>query len=285
MPETRSWDGAAYDRLSTPMEELGREVMERLELRGDETVLDAGCGSGRLTEVLRERLPDGRVIGVDVSASMIEAARKRLGPDADLRVGDLIGLDLGGETVDAVFSTATFHWIADHDALFASLRGVLRPGGRLVAQCGGAGNNASLHPPAREGGGGPPLPPPLRGLRGPRELPAPGGNPRPPRPPPLPPPSRSHFDGGRGPWNFATPEATERRLRAAGFAEARCWLAERPVQPDDPREYLRTINLGAHLERLPADLQYPFVDAVLARLGERPVLDYVRLNIDAVASA
>jgi trans-aconitate 2-methyltransferase len=253
MPETRSWDGAAYDRLSTPMEAMGREVMERLELRGDETVLDAGCGSGRLTEVLRERLPDGRVIGVDVSASMIEAARKRLGPDADLRVGDLVGLDLGGETVDAVFSTATFHWIADHDALFASLRGVLRPGGRLVAQCGGAGNIASVHAAARQAADDPPF--------------------------------RSSFEGWSGPWNFATPEDTERRLHAAGFAEARCWLAERPVQPDDPREYLRTINLGAHLERLPAELQYPFVDAVLARLGERPVLDYVRLNIDAVAAS
>src|SRR3954452_18153995 len=126
MPETRSWDGAAYDRLSTPMEEMGREVMERLELRGDETVLDAGCGAGRLPEALRERVPDGRVIGVDVSASMIEAARGRLGPDAELRVAELGGLDLGGETVDVASSTATFHWIADQEALCASLRGVLR---------------------------------------------------------------------------------------------------------------------------------------------------------------
>src|SRR3954469_8251174 len=183
MPETRSWDGAAYDRLSTPMEELGREVMERLELRGDETVLDAGCGSGRLTEALRERVPDGRVIGVDVSASMIEAARGRLGPDADLRVADLVGLALGGETVDVVFSTATFHWIADHDALFLSLRGALRPGGRLVAQCGGAGNIRAVNAGAREVGDEPPF--------------------------------RPSFEGWHGPWNFATPEDTERRLAAA----------------------------------------------------------------------
>src|SRR3954462_7714129 len=85
MPETRSWDGAAYDRLSTPMERLGREVLARLELRGDESVLDAGCGSGRLTELLIERVPDGRVIGVDASASMIDAARERLRGAADLR--------------------------------------------------------------------------------------------------------------------------------------------------------------------------------------------------------
>src|SRR6185369_3066546 len=97
MPETRSWDGAAYDRLSTPMERLGREVLDRLELRGDEVVVDAGCGSGRLTALLIERVPDGRVIGIDASASMIEAARGRLGDGADLRVADLVGLDLGGE--------------------------------------------------------------------------------------------------------------------------------------------------------------------------------------------
>src|SRR3954469_4372874 len=249
----RTWDGAAYDRLSTPMERRGREVLDRLELRGDETILDAGCGSGRLTELLIDRVPDGRVIGVDASASMIDAARERLGAGADLRVADLVGLDLGGETVDVVFSTATFHWIADHDALFASLRAALRPGGPLVPQCGGAGNIPSVHAAARQAADEPPF--------------------------------RPHFEGWRGPWNFATPEDTERRLHAAGFGEARCWLAERPVQPDDAREYLRTINLGAHLERLPEELRYPFVDAVLARLGERPVLDYVRLNIDAVASA
>ncbi len=252
MPEPRSWDGAAYDRLSTPMERLGREVMDRLELRGDETVVDAGCGSGRLTELLRERVPDGRVIGVDQSASMIDAARERLGPDVDLRVADLVELDLGGDTADVVFSTATFHWIADHEALFASLRGALRGGGRLVAQCGGVGNIAAVHAAANQAADEPRF--------------------------------RPHFEGWRGPWNFATPQETEHRLAGAGFAEAKCWLAERPVQPDDPREYLRTINLGAHLERLSVDLHDPYLDAVLAILGERPVIDYVRLNIDATAA-
>jgi trans-aconitate 2-methyltransferase len=252
MPEPRSWDGAAYDRLSTPMERLGREVVDRLELRGDETVVDAGCGSGRLTEVLLERVPDGRVIGVDRSASMIDAARERLGPDVDLRVADLVGLDLGEDTADVVFSTATFHWVADHDALFASLRRALRGGGRLVAQCGGVGNIAAVHAAANQAADEPRF--------------------------------RPHFEGWHGPWNFATPQETERRLAGAGFTDAKCWLAERPVQPDDPREYLRTINLGAHLERLPADLHDPYLDAVLAILGERPVIDYVRLNIDATAA-
>src|SRR3954467_14530108 len=253
MPEAREWDGAAYDRLSTPMERLGREVLDRLELRGDEAVLDAGCGSGRLTELLIERVPRGRVIGVDASASMIDAARERLGRDADLRVADLVGLDLGGERVDLVFSTATFHWIGDHDRLFGSLRGALRDGGRLVAQCGGAGNVARIHRAAARAG--------------------------------APAPFAEHLADWRGPWNFAGPEDTERRLRAAGFTDARCWLTPRPVTPDDPRDYLRTIVLGAHLDRLPGELHDAFLEAVLERLGERPTLDYVRLNIDATAAA
>ena len=135
MPPIREWDGASYDRVSGPMEALGRDVLERLELVGDETVLDAGCGSGRITEALIERLPRGRAIAVDQSPSMVEAAKQRLGPDADVRVVDLLELDLD-EPVDAVLSTATFHWIADHDLLFKRLRSALRPAGRLVAQCG-----------------------------------------------------------------------------------------------------------------------------------------------------
>src|SRR6185503_3298971 len=138
------WDGASYDRISAPLERNGLTVLDRLILKGDETVLDAGCGSGRVTEALVERLPRGRVIAVDASAGMIEAASSRLGGDAELIVADLTELDLGDRTVDAVFSTAVFHWIDDHPALFGRLRAALRPGGRLVAQCGGEGNSSEL---------------------------------------------------------------------------------------------------------------------------------------------
>jgi trans-aconitate 2-methyltransferase len=251
MPEVRSWHGATYDRLSTPMEAMGREVLERLTLEGDETVIDAGCGSGRVTEALIERVPKGRVIGVDASASMIDAARERLGDRAELHVADLTELDLGVDA-DAILSTATFHWIADHDALFARLRAHLRRGGRLVAQCGGHGNIANVHAAAE----------------------ATIATPR----------FADHFEGWQRPWTFATPEETERRLREAGFAEARTWLKERPVTPDDPHAYLTEINLGAHLPRLPENLRSPFVDEVIDRLGGPPItIDYVRLNMDATA--
>jgi len=251
VPGVRSWRGDAYDRLSGPMEAMGRNVLARLELRGDETVIDAGCGSGRVTEALLARLARGRVIGIDLSASMIDAARERLGDRAELHVADLTAMDLGVRA-DAILSTATFHWIADHDALFARLRAHLRAGGPLTAQCGGVGNIGNVHAAARE----------LMAVD----------------------PYAEHFAGWRGPWNFATAQDTEARLRDAGFAQARAWLVELPVTPEDPRGYLTEINLGAHIGRLPDELHERFVDGVIERLGAPPVtIDYVRLNIDAVA--
>ena len=117
--QARDWDGASYDRISAPQEALGRAVLARMDLRGDETVLDAGCGSGRVTEALLERLPRGRVIAVDASPSMVEQARRRLGDRAvEIRQMDLLELELA-QPVDAILSTATFHWVLDHAALFA----------------------------------------------------------------------------------------------------------------------------------------------------------------------
>lgn len=137
-------DARAYHQVAAPQEEWGREVLARLELAGTETVLDAGCGSGRVTALLCERLPDGRVIGVDGSQQMIDHARENLaeyGDRVELIVSDLLALQLD-EQVDAVFSNATFHWILDHELLFTRLLGALRPGGVMEAQCGGIGNVA-----------------------------------------------------------------------------------------------------------------------------------------------
>ena len=139
----RDWDAATYERIADPQFGWGAAVVERLELEGGETVLDAGCGPGRVTELLLDRLPRGRVVALDGSPAMIGRARERLRPFGD-RVRFLVA-DLGepiplAEPVDAILSTATFHWVSDHDALFRNLAAVLRPGGQLVAQCGGAGN-------------------------------------------------------------------------------------------------------------------------------------------------
>lgn len=263
MSNVRDWDGATYDRISAPQTAWGREVLERLPLDGDELVLDAGCGSGRVTEMLLQRLPRGRVIAVDASPSMVQAARERLshpgtphgggrasGPGVDVRVMDLLDLEWD-EPLDAILSTATFHWIADHPRLFARLHAALRPGGRLIAQCGGEGNVRRTRLAAQEVGE--------------RE------------------PFARYMAGWDGPWNFSPAGLAERRLLDAGFREARCWLVPITVEPPEPREFLRTVNLGSHLLRLPEHLREPFVTAVHERVGDPYTIDYIRLNIDAVA--
>lgn len=247
---SREWDAETYDQVSDPQFNWGMEVLERLQLRGDEAVVDAGCGSGRVTEQLLERLPEGRLIAVDGSEAMIAKARERLGDRAEYMVADLAELELE-EPVDLIFSTATFHWLLDHDLLFAGLRAALKPGGRLVAQCGGEGNVARHAQAIVTAASDPEF--------------------------------GRHFGEADSIWNFAGPERTEERLRDAGFAEARCWLEPKPVQPPDPLAFTMTVTLGPLLAQLPEEKRRPFAEAVL-EAGEQPlVLDYVRLNIEAVA--
>jgi trans-aconitate 2-methyltransferase len=244
------WEAGTYHRLADPQEQWGREVLSRLLLRGDETVLDAGCGSGRVTTLLLERLPQGRVIGVDGSAAMIERARELLGDDPRVRleVGDLLELDLG-EEADAVFSNATFHWILDHERLFARLHAALRPGGQLEAQCGGMGNVAEVERAIDAVAGDERFAPYLRDMK-----PA---------------------------WNFALVGDTELRLRRVGFEVDRVWLEPREVTPAEPRDFLRVSGLARHLDRLPSQLHDEFIDAVLGSMPRPLTLRYVRLNISA----
>jgi trans-aconitate 2-methyltransferase len=242
---SRAWDAATYDQVSNPQVAMAARVLDRLPLDGDETVLDAGCGSGRVTELLLERLPQGRVIAVDQAESMVEHARERLGERALVLQSDLTGLVLD-EQVDAVFSNAVFHWVTNHPLLFERLFAALRPGGRLVAQCGGEGNIAEFHRVARAVAAREPFAPYLRGWR--------------------------------GPWNFAGAEETAERLGRAGFKGVETWLEPYPVTPDDPRAYFTAVCLGPHLEQLPKELRARYVDEVYERAGGE--LDYVRLNMN-----
>lgn len=254
----REWDAGTYHRVSNPQFRWGLKVLERLPLRGDEVVLDAGCGSGRLTEALLGRLPAGRVVCVDRSRQMLDEARRNLagyGARVTFLEADLASLALASP-VDAVFSTATFHWVLDHDALFAALVRALRPGGRLLAQCGGAGNLARVH--ARAG-----------------ELQARA-------------PYAEHFRGWTEPWRFATPEETLGSLSRAGFGGARAWLEPAPTpfpSAEALGEFLTAVVLRPHLARLPEGLRGAFVGELVARAGADPEgcgLDYVRLNLEAV---
>lgn len=144
---SREWNSAVYHRLSGPQVSWGKKVLARLRSRGNEVVLDAGCGTGRLTAELLEALPGGRVVGADLSQNMLGSAREHLLPQFGRRVGlvacDLLDLPFEG-VFDCIVSTAAFHWVLDHDRLFANLRHALVPGGWLQAQCGGGPNLVTL---------------------------------------------------------------------------------------------------------------------------------------------
>jgi trans-aconitate 2-methyltransferase len=209
-------------------------------------VLDAGCGTGRDTEGLLDRLPYGRVVAVDGSARMLDQLRERLAGRLDrvevLHADLTEPLPFDGE-VDAVFSVAAFHWIEDHSALFAALAARMRTGARLVSDCGGRGNIAAVNAAVAE----------VLGTRS---------------------------DG----WEFAGVEDTRERLAAASFTDIDVRLRPDPArfEPGDQLEsFLATVILGAHLDGMAPDDREPFVRAVAGRLAE-PVVDYVRLEISAV---
>jgi trans-aconitate 2-methyltransferase len=243
----REWDAAAYDALPLPHERWGTGVVERLQLNGDEHVLDVGCGTGRDTALLLARLPHGRVTAVDASSAMLHRLRERLGADLD-RV-DVVRADVSlplpvTDPVDAVMSVAALHWVGDHAAAFAHLRAVMRPGGQLVAECGGRGNVAAVIDAVRRGTGD---------------------------------------DSTSVGWNFAAAGETERRLLDAGFVDVHVALQEDPVrlEPGRPlRDFLRTVVLGGHLDRRDPSEHDAFVDAVADAMAQ-PVVDYVRLRIQA----
>jgi trans-aconitate 2-methyltransferase len=245
---TRDWDAATYDRVSDPQLAWALEQLERLDLEGGEVVLDAGCGSGRVTSRLADRVLGGRVYAVDVAPSMVEHARRSLGDRATVLCQDLVELDLP-EPVDAVFSNATFHWIPDHEKLFAGLHRALRPGGRLLAQCGGIGNIDAFRTAAESVAAEEPF--------------------------------DQFFVGWRKPWNYANAEETTARLERCGFTEVECWLEPKRVELRDPRPFVETVCLVRHLDPLPDGLRGPFIDRVLARAGTPFVLEYVRLNMSA----
>jgi trans-aconitate 2-methyltransferase len=260
---TLEWDAEEYEAVSAPQTGWGADFLhfflERRGLTGDEAVIDAGCGTGRVTEILLDHLPEGTVLAVDASETMVGAARERFDGDSRVRVErrDLLSLEVE-RPVDVIFSTATFHWIRDHERLFERLARGLKPGGQLAAQCGGEGNIALTLAAAGE-------------VMGEERF-------------------ERFFDGFQEAWYFAGPETTRARLQDAGFEEVETWLHEEHTEFGSVEElarFLRTVVLRTHLAVLPEEEREPFAAAVAERLAgrERLIVDYVRLNMLATRSA
>jgi trans-aconitate methyltransferase len=251
------WNAASYHRISNPHVEWGRRVLARLDLSGNETVLDLGCGTGRLTAELAARLPRGTVLALDRSPSMLAQARGNLVPNVRLIRADALGLPFR-RSADVLFSTATLHWVLDQPALYRSLHSAIRPGGRLHAQCGGRGNVDREYRRFQEIAARPEFAPDFVGLT--------------------------------DPWVFLGPEEARGLLEAAGFADIDAHLENvqaRLENRDQYREFTETIVFGTFLARVPDAARRERILAILcdAAAGDDPpfTLDYVRLNLRAVA--
>jgi trans-aconitate methyltransferase len=256
---TREWNSAEYHRLSQPQVSWGKKVLARLDLRGDELLLDAGCGTGRLTAELLQALPRGRVVALDMSQNMLRSARQYLqaqfGKQTWAVAADLQNLPFQA-AFDGIVSTAAFHWVLDHDRLFRSLNDALRSGGWLQAQCGGGANIARLRERMKALAAAPHFAPFLA------DFPE--------------------------PWLFRNAEDAAASLRRAGFVDVQTSLEAAPTMLEDRTrftEFVRTVIVRAHLERLPdAGLREQYV----ARLADQAasddppfLLDYWRLNLSA----
>ena len=261
------WDAAKYHRISDPQLAWGRSVAARLIPAAGEHILDLGCGTGRLTAEIAAT-PGIFVVGLDRSAAMLQEAATRFyrgrNPAVALHTqvafvrGDGAALPFAG-VFEAVFSTATFHWIPDHDSLFRSIHRALKPGGRLVAQAGGAGNLDRLYGRAR-------------GLiRSPRYA--------------------RFFTTWSEPHHFENVADTEKRLKAAGFGPIDVSLVFAPVHFDVPEaytEFVGAVCLRHQLDCLPVEDREGFMSRVTEEaLADDPplTLDYWRLNISARKAA
>lgn len=249
------WDAAHYHRVSDPQRSWGLRVLDRLQPAPGERILDIGCGTGRLTADLYGRVGDGVITAVDRSPAMVREARRHLPARIGVAEADAVALPFGDERFDAVFSTATFHWVPDHPRLFAEIHRVLRRGGRLVSQAGGGPNLETLY---------------TRTAALARE-----------------PHYAPHFEDWRDPWTFAGVDDTRDRLGQAGFSDIHVSLERAPTALADAQryaEFVTTVCLRHQMQRLPAEKR----EAYVARLtdlaaGDEPrfTLDYWRLNIDA----
>jgi trans-aconitate 2-methyltransferase len=267
------WDAATYHRLSEPQFAWGVRLLERLRPLTGERILDLGCGSGRLTDRLADMMGHGSVVGLDASPAMLAEAAARLagrrrpigphrvsdaGVDVHLVRADGAHLPFAG-AFDAVFSAATFHWIQDHDLLFAGIHRALAPGGRLVAQCGGGPNLSVLLARAHH------LMSSARYSR--------------------------WFARWTDPWNFADVPTTMERLERAGFTRVHVSLEHAPTSLGDAQSYaafLSTVCVRHHVMRLPETERAGFLEALAAQaaVDDPPfTLDYWRLNLSGIKPA
>lgn len=209
-------------------------LIDQLALQGDESVLDIGCGDGKVTAELARHVPDGRVLGVDRSWAMVRLAQHSFAQVPNLAFAQMDAARLGFATgFDVAFSNATLHWVHDHRGVLDGVARALRPGGRLLFQMGGQGNAAGV----------------VATMETLMARPA----------------WRRYFTGFTFPYHFAAPEAFRQAMEAAGLRCERAELIEKDMQQAGAAGlagWIRTTWLP-YLERVPQEQRETFVETVV----------------------
>jgi len=257
------WDAAEYAANSTVQQTWARELIAQLHLRGDEHVLDVGCGDGKVTAEIARSVLQGTVDGADASPQMIRFARKTF-PKRKIKNLQFHVMDARrmrfARKFDLIFSNAALHWVDDHQAFLRGAADALRPGGRLVVSCGGKGNAQDVYVALR---------PELRTKKwGP------------------------YFRGMKAPYFFHSPEEYEHWLPRFGFKMQKVELVPKDATyqgADGFATWLRTTWIP-YVLRVPEPLREEFIAAVTDRYVTRHPPDaagrvhvrMVRLEIDAL---
>ena len=261
--QTAKWNAADYAANSVVQQTWARELIAKLKLRGDEHILDVGCGDGKVTAELARAVPRGSATGVDASPQMVKFAQKTFPakkfPNLEFHVMDAREIKFDRQ-FDIIFSNAALHWVDDHQAILRGMAAVLKPGGRLIVSCGGKGNAQDVFVALR---------PEMR-LKTWSE----------------------YFRKMPKPYFFYAPEDYEKWLPKFGFNINTLKLAPKAATyagADGFAAWLRTTWLP-YVQRVPGKRREEFIAAVTQRYVAKHPLDaagqvhvrMVRLEIDAV---
>lgn len=222
------FDGKKYEKSSQCQREWGTTLIEELHLKGNETILDLGCGNGVITKELAERVPQGRVVGVDSSPSMLAAAKAHKTENMELKLLDITEMAFEAE-FDVVFSNAALHWVLDHEKLLKKIYSALKPRGFLRAQFGGAGNVSNF----------------IEVVRGVMELPA----------------YVPYFKDFLWPWYMPKPEEYEALLSRTEFRNYKVWKENKDRYFTDEESMTGMVEeagLVPFVAVLPEDVKRPF---------------------------
>jgi trans-aconitate 2-methyltransferase len=254
------WNPNDYNQHSAQQQKWAKEILPRLALKGDERILDIGCGDGKITAEVAQHVPNGSVVGVDASAEMIDFAKKQYSTVANLHFEerDARSLNFDGQ-FDWVISFACLHWVIDHRPMLAGIRRSLCPDGRILLQCGGKGNAAEIAQVV------------FKIIAEPKWA--------------------NYFTDFTFPWGFYSPDEYRPWLEEVGFTVTHLILIPKDMTHagrEGLKGWLRTTWMP-YWQRVPSDLQQQFIDEIVDEYLQGHPLDsnglvhlpMVRLEIEA----